>query len=151
LTVSVRVLAKGSNLGRALGFGEFLNGNFVGGGPTLDFEGVALGLEGFQEGGAALDSGTVVGVGRRGGSELGLVAAQAGVEAGDLLVKVAPGGVDDAGCARNLLAAVFHKSINVREFASEWKRRFSTRPCAMSPHCETANCDKLFSGPPTQT
>jgi hypothetical protein len=53
-------------------------------GPAGGFEGLALGLEGLdglQEGGALDDFLAVIGIGRRGGSELGLVAAQAGGEA----------------------------------------------------------------------
>ena len=33
-----------------------------------------------------------------------------------MFVELAPGGVDDAGCARNFLASVFHKSINIIVF-----------------------------------
>jgi hypothetical protein len=82
-------------------------------------EGFALGLkglDGFQEGGAVGDFLAVVGIGRWGGSEGGLVAAQPGGEAGGEAVELAPGGVDDAGCARNFVAAVLDKSINVIVF-----------------------------------
>jgi hypothetical protein len=55
LTVSGEGFGQGPQLARAPGFGKFLNGDFVRGGATLEFEGVTLdleGLDGFQEGGA---------------------------------------------------------------------------------------------------
>ena len=107
---------QGQQLGRALGFGKLLNGDVVRGRPALDFEGVALGfegLEGFQEGGTLGDFVAVVGVGRRGGSEFCLVSVQAGVAAVDLLVEIALGRIDETGCAKNILAAVLHKPLNI--------------------------------------
>ena len=74
-------------MARALGFGEFLDGDFARGGATAGFEGLALGLkglDGFQEGGAVADFLAAVGIGQWGGPEDGLVAAQPGGEAGEL-------------------------------------------------------------------